>query len=157
MTRREIMRLIQAEWTLLDFVVGRLTASDRRIQVLDAEATDPWTIDFVVLHIAAWKRNATGVAEQMLGAKAQFDDRFPAEILGLDLQEFNHSVFVEWQAGRTGTLQEHEQAHQNLIETIERVPESCLTAGDRPVLWLTPALGHSGYHRTNHIERLLNH
>ena len=155
--RRQVFELIQAEWTLLDFVVGRLTPSDRRIQVLDAEATDPWTIEFVVVHIAGWKRNATRVAERFVAPDACLDDRFPAEILALDLNQFNHQVFLDWQAGKTRAIEEHRQAHCDLVTTLERVPENCLVAGDRPVLWLTPALGHSGFHRSNHIERLLRH
>jgi Mycothiol maleylpyruvate isomerase N-terminal domain len=153
MTRDELLAIVDAEWRRLDQTVRALSPNELARPVFtDEAAPDPWTIGFVVFHLAEWKRNAVRVAA-LLEAGSPPMGGFPAQILGIDVAEFNSASFNAWRSREPDVLTEHHAAHHELVAAVSRLPEEhLLTDDDRPRAWLTPALGHSEFHRRKHIE-----
>ncbi len=143
------MAEIEATWRQLDEVVARLTPGDLSRALTSRDPEDPtWTIADAVLHIAAWKRNGTRVAEMQAEPGSEPVDAYPPQILGIDLQEFNDALVQDSSRSRelADVLIEHRTAHEAIIGAIAALPDDRLLLDDRPRLWLAPVTWHPNSH-----------
>ncbi|HXA42920.1 MAG TPA: maleylpyruvate isomerase N-terminal domain-containing protein [Candidatus Solibacter sp.] len=154
MNRDELTAEIEANWRQLDGVVARLTPDDLKRTLTSRDPEDPtWTIADAILHIAAWKRNGTRVAEMQAEPGSQPVDAYPPQILGIDLQEFNDALVQDSSRSRelADVLLEHRAAHEAIMGAIEALPDDRLLLDERPRLWLAPVTWHPNSHLNKDI------
>jgi hypothetical protein len=154
LTRDELMAEVEANWRRLDEVVARLTADDLTRTLTSRDPEDPtWTIADAVLHIAAWKRNGTRVAQMQSEPGSEPVDAYPPQILGIDLREFNDALVRDPSRSRAleDVLLEHRSAHEAITSAIASLPDERLLLDERPRLWLAPVTWHPISHLTKDI------
>jgi hypothetical protein len=152
MTRADLLAAIDAEWRALDELVQGIEPKQFELRVLADEAPEPWRVRDLLVHLAAWKRNAIRA-----GHRREDRDDYPADVLGLDMDEFNRTVLVTWrERPLRDVLDEHSRAHQDLVAMVVEMPLELLTVDGRPRRWLAPALEHTRGHLEGHLRPALS-
>jgi hypothetical protein len=146
--RARLLAVIEQAWEELDGVVRGLdeNALMGRVPGL-GEGADSWAVKDVLVHLAAWKRNAAEIARRQADPRAPAVNGFPGQVLGFKTDQFNARLMAGSRDRAAGdALVEHRAAHRELLAALQEVPEHRLLRRGRSVLWLTPAIGHPAVH-----------
>ncbi len=146
-TREEVIKRTIREFELLDHLVKDLSDEDWNRLLPRPETKDPWTVKDTLAHITHWK------ADVIRKAKKQ---PIPAEEKGLNETDGNHLIYERW---RNRSPQEvfawHRQVQEDLLATLQDVPEEWFSGRERRPEWPFDLDGHSSYHRVKDIENAL--
>lgn len=149
------LALIDTEWRRWERLIGRIGADDFTRQLFEGEGgSATWTIRDVLTHIAAWKRNTIRVAQMHEAGAGLSLELTPDEVLGLDVNKFNHDVYQRWREHSVAeAIAEHRSAHAELMAVLRRLPAEKIPP--RPTqTWLYPATWHPRLHRLHVLDAL---
>jgi len=146
--RAGLLAAITDTWSELETFVNGLTEHEFGLRTPGlGEGADVWTVRDVVVHLAAWRRNVSRVAELQAAPNAQRLNDFPGTILGFETHPFNAALLREWRdSPLSAVLDEHRASYTEMVRALELVPERNLLLRGRSVLWLTPGMGHAHLH-----------
>jgi hypothetical protein len=146
--RAGLQAVIDRAWDELDGLVRGLDEKALMARVPGlGEGADSWAVKDVLVHLAAWKRNAAAIAIRQADPRAPAVNGFPGQVLGFKTDQFNAELMAgsRRMAAREAVV-EHRAAHRDLLSALAKVPEERLLRRGRSVLWLTPAIGHPAVH-----------
>src|SRR6266511_2779962 len=120
-----------------------------------------WSLIDMLLHVASWKENATGVARLQAEPHAPFpaQELTPAGVLGIDEKLFNQDFMDAHRAWRLEQAVEwSNQVHRGLLQALNDLREERVLGGKGPRgarLWYwSPAVIVSSHHRREAEDRL---
>lgn len=146
-TREEIIERLNHEFELLDGLISGLTDEEWERLVPRPESRDPWTVKDTVAHITHWKADV---------ARAARRQPRPTEERGLGEKEVNRLIYLRWRdRAPQDVLAWHRQVQQDMLSTLNEIPEEWFSARERRAAWPYDLEGHSADHRVRDIERAL--
>ncbi len=145
--RDEVIARTIREFEQLDQLIANLTNEEWERFVPRPETKDPWTVKDAVAHITHWKADIARSAKRM---------RRPPEERGLNINDGNHLIYVRWHdRPPQEVLAWHRQVQQEVLAALKNAPETWFTGRERNEDWPYDLEGHSAYHRTRDVERVL--
>ncbi len=145
--REEVIERTVSEFEQLDRLIANLTDAEWNLLVPRPETKDPWTVKDAVAHITHWKADVVRKAMRM---------PVPPEERGLNINAGNHLIYLRWHARPTQeVLAWHRQVQHEMLATLKQAPQAWFSGRERKADWPYDLDGHSAYHRTKDIERVL--
>ena len=146
-TRAEVIKRANAEFKLLDKLVGRLTAAEWKRPLARGETKDPWTVKDALAHITHWKMGVS------LSARGE---HWPPDERKLNITDGNRLVYLRWRKRPPKeVLAWHRQVQRDLLKALREAPSDWFTRRTRSSDWPFDLDRHSAEHRVKDIERAL--
>lgn len=121
-TKSELLAAIQESRAELEELLAELTPEE----MLRPGVNGEWSVKDTLAHIAAWERLA---ADRIRAAQRGSEPQFPPMKGERFVDAFNAEVFAKFRdTPLQDVLREFEEAHREILETIEQLDESLLHA-----------------------------
>jgi hypothetical protein len=147
--------VIEREYERLNDVLKGLSAETMERPAFDPEfGSASWTVKDLLVHMAAWKRNAIRVLEMVKSDPSSVPSAgTPDVILDIDVDEFNRETYERWK-GRSldEALAEHRAAHQDLMSGLDSLPSEQIPQPTSRNIWPYPAIWHVKMHRMDIVD-----
>jgi uncharacterized damage-inducible protein DinB len=151
------LAVIEREFQRLNDVLKDLSPEAMERPAFDPEfGSAPWTVKDLLVHMAAWKRNALRVLEMVKSDPSSVPAAgTPDEILGIDVDEFNRDTYERWkERSLNEALSEHRAAHQELVSGLESLPSEQIPQPTSRNIWPYPAIWHVKMHRMDIVDAI---
>ena len=149
------LAVIDREYQRLNNVLDNLSPDAMERPAFDPEfGSAPWTVKDLLVHMAAWKRNATRVLEMVKADPSSVPAAgTPDEILDIDVDTFNRETYERWRESPLDeALAEHRAAHQELMSALESLPSEQIPQPTSRNIWPYPAIWHVKMHRMDIVD-----
>ncbi|HZA26980.1 MAG TPA: DinB family protein [Actinomycetota bacterium] len=147
--------VIDREYQRLNEVLDNLSPEAMERAAFDPEfGSAPWTVKDLLVHMAAWKRNAIRVSEMVRSDPSSVPESgTPDEILEIKVDRFNRETYERWR-GRSidEALAEHRAAHEELVSALESLPRDLIPQPTSRNIWPYPAIWHVKMHRMDIMD-----
>jgi uncharacterized damage-inducible protein DinB len=149
------LAVIDREYQRLNDVLENLSPDAMQRPAFDPEfGSAPWTVKDLLVHMAAWKRNAIRVLEMVKTDPSSVPAAgTPDEILDIDVDTFNRETYERWrESSLDEALAEHRAAHQELMSALESLPSEHVPQPTSRNIWPYPAIWHVKMHRMDIVD-----
>lgn len=149
------LAVIDREFQRLNDVLDNLSPEAMARPAFDPEfGSAPWTVKDLLVHMAAWKRNAIRVSEMVKSDPSSVPESgTPDEILDIDVDQFNRDTYDRWQGSSLDeALAEHRAAHVELMTALESLPGELVPQPTSRNIWPYPAIWHVKMHRMDIVD-----
>jgi uncharacterized protein (TIGR03083 family) len=149
--------VIDREFRRLNDVLDGLSPDAMERPAFDPEfGSAPWTVKDLLVHMAAWKRNALRVSEMVKSDPSSVPDvGTPDEILEIDVDQFNRDTYERWrERSLNEALAEHRAAHEELVSAMESLPSEVIPSPTSRNIWPYPAIWHVKMHRMDIVDAI---
>lgn len=149
--------VIEREYQRLNDVLKDLSPETMERPAFDPEfGSAPWTVKDLLVHMAAWKRNAIRVLEMVKSDPSSVPSAgTPDEILDVDVDEFNRETYERWkERSLEEALAEHRAAHQELVSRLESLSPEQIPQPTSRNIWPYPAIWHVKMHRMDIVDAI---
>lgn len=147
--------VIDREYQRLNDVLNNLSPETMERPAFDPEfGSAPWTVKDLLVHMAAWKRNAIRVSEMVKSDPSSVPDSgTPDAILEIDVDQFNRDTYDRWKdRSLDDALAEHRAAHEELVTALESLPPEMVPHPTSRNIWPYPAIWHVKMHRMDIMD-----
>jgi uncharacterized protein (TIGR03083 family) len=147
--------VIDREYQRLNEIVDHLSPETMERPAFDPEfGSAPWTVKDLLVHMAAWKRNATRVSEKVKSDPSSVPESgTPDEILEIDVDQFNRDTYERWREKPLDeALAEHRAAHEELVTALKSLPPELIPQPTSRNIWPYPAIWHVKMHRMDIVD-----
>lgn len=147
--------VIDREYQRLNEVLDNLSPETMEHPAFDPEfGSAPWTVKDLLVHMAAWKRNAIRVCEMVKSDPSSVPESgTPDEILQIDVDQFNRDTYERWrESSLDEALAEHRAAHQELLTALQSLPREQVPHPTSRNIWPYPAIWHVKMHRMDIMD-----
>ena len=149
------LAVVEREYRRLNDVIDGLSPEAMARPAFDPEfGSAPWTVKDLLVHMAAWKRNALQVSEMLRSdPSAVPSSGTPDEILDIDVDRFNRETYKRWrQCSLDEAFAEHRAAHEELVAALESLPPELIPEPTSRNIWPYPAIWHVKMHRMDIVD-----
>lgn len=147
--------VIEREYQRLNEIIEHLSPETMERPAFDPEfGSAPWTVKDLLVHMAAWKRNAMRVSEMVRSDPSSVPSTgTPDELLDIDVDQFNRETYERWrERSLDEALAEHRAAHEELVAALGSLPPEQIPEPTSRNIWPYPAIWHVKMHRMDIVD-----